>query len=286
MELHKGSKVVKQPSKATTDHTLYTRDWPVPNCKAVIYILHGFGEHCHRYEPFIKILNESGYCVASHDHIGHGHSGGERIHIDHFDTYVQDALELIKAKKDDYPGKRMILFGHSMGGLIATLCLIEKPGLFEGCILCSPCLAVHSKYNKVWLRAAAKILAKVDPMFYLTNGALDPEDVIADPVCRADYMSDPLVWHYGARAGSGNAMNNAMRTANEGLHQINVRTLVQHGREDLVCDVEAVKQFADMPTCTLKIYEGAKHVLLQDTHEIRQLAITDILDFLREMTDA
>ena len=35
---------------------------------------------------------------------GHGHSGGERVHIDHFDTYVQDALELIKAKKADYPG--------------------------------------------------------------------------------------------------------------------------------------------------------------------------------------
>ena len=39
-------------------------------------------------------------------------------------------------------GKRMILFGHSMGGLIATLCLIERPELFEGAILCSPCLQV------------------------------------------------------------------------------------------------------------------------------------------------
>ena len=36
----------------------------------------------------------------------------------------------------------MILFGHSMGGLIATLCLIERPELFEGAILCSPCLQV------------------------------------------------------------------------------------------------------------------------------------------------
>ena len=43
---------------------------------------------------------------------------------------------------------------------------------------------VHSKYNKVWLRAAARVLAKLDPMFYLANGKLDPEDVIADPECR------------------------------------------------------------------------------------------------------
>ena len=51
---------------------------------------------------------------------------------------------------------------------------------------------------------------------------------------RAEYESDPLVWQYGNRAGSGQAMMDAMGTATKNMHHIKVKMLVQHGREDMV----------------------------------------------------
>ena len=77
---------------------------------------------------------------------GHGQSEGYRFHVNHFDTYVCDALELMKEQKQfaDERGIPFIVFGHSMGGLVATLCMLEEPELFSAGILSSPCLMVCS----------------------------------------------------------------------------------------------------------------------------------------------
>ena len=74
---------------------------------------------------------------------GHGQSDGHRFHVDKFETYVHDALELMREYKSEVgEEKPFILFGHSMGGLLATHCMLEKPDLFTAGILSSPCLKV------------------------------------------------------------------------------------------------------------------------------------------------
>ena len=63
--------------------------------------------------------------------------------MDRFDTYVHDAIELMKEHKREVgEGKPFILFGHSMGGLLATHCMLQVPELFTAGILSSPCLKV------------------------------------------------------------------------------------------------------------------------------------------------
>ena len=46
--------------------------------KAVMSLVHGFGEHCMRYVPMAEDLNAQGIAVVAIDLRGHGRSEGKR----------------------------------------------------------------------------------------------------------------------------------------------------------------------------------------------------------------
>merc|ERR1712176_1384419 len=275
------------PEEEASAPKLYTIEWPVENCCAHVYILHGYAEHCERYNAFCEMLNTHKISVATHDHFGHGQSDGHRFHVDNFDTYVHDAIELMKEHRRQVgEGKPFILFGHSMGGLLATHCMLQSPELFTAGILSSPCLKIHEKYNKLPLRVAACALSWIAPRFYIPSRALalDPHDVIADEKDRESYATDPLIWHYQSKPGFTVAMFDAIDKAQENLMNLSVKCLVQHGTDDLVCDPAGVEPFKQLPHIVqLKFYEGAKHALLLDTQEIRNVVVNDCMDFINSV---
>ena len=55
------------------DRKIYTRMWlPEGKAKALLFISHGFGEHCNRYNNEALAFNKAGILVFAHDHQGHG----------------------------------------------------------------------------------------------------------------------------------------------------------------------------------------------------------------------
>lgn len=93
--------------------------------KAVVHICHGLAEHSARYARFAAALNGAGYHAYAHDHRGHGANisphaprgmfapkDGDRVAIG-------DVLALNRHIHATHPGLPVVLFGHSMGGLIA-----------------------------------------------------------------------------------------------------------------------------------------------------------------------
>ena len=46
--------------------------------------------------------------------VGHGRSGGERVHVEDFTVYMKDIISHVQALKEDHPGLPCFLFGHSM----------------------------------------------------------------------------------------------------------------------------------------------------------------------------
>ena len=76
------------------------------------------GEHSGRYKIFKEFLKNQKFGVYALDLIGHGRSSGRRGDIKKFDRvfrYCRAELIYIRKKFLDTP---IILFGHSLGGLI------------------------------------------------------------------------------------------------------------------------------------------------------------------------
>ncbi|XP_030658031.1 monoglyceride lipase isoform X5 [Nomascus leucogenys] len=118
---------------------LFCRYWkPTGTPKALIFVSHGAGEHCGRYEELARMLMGLDLLVFAHDHVGHGQSEGERMVVSDFHVFVRDVLQHVDSMQKDYPGLPVFLLGHSMGGAIAILTAAERPGHFAGMVLISP----------------------------------------------------------------------------------------------------------------------------------------------------
>ncbi|MAD97011.1 MAG: alpha/beta hydrolase [Flavobacteriaceae bacterium] len=93
--------------------------------KGVVQLAHGIGEHAGRYNHFAEFLQEEGFVVYANDHRIHGKSV-KSTHLlgvydgdDYFRDAVKDMRKLSKIIKKEYPSRKIILFGHSMGSLLS-----------------------------------------------------------------------------------------------------------------------------------------------------------------------
>ena len=93
--------------------------------KAVVHICHGLAEHSARYARFAAALNGAGYHAYAHDHRGHGANisphapRGMFASKDGDRVAIGDVLALNRHIHATHPGLPVVIFGHSMGGLIA-----------------------------------------------------------------------------------------------------------------------------------------------------------------------
>ena len=102
------------------DLQLFFQNWlPRGDARAVVIIVHGFSDHCGRYENLVEGLVKRRLAVYSYDLRGHGRSPGQQGYIEHFDDYRQDTRTFVNFVSENHLDLPLFLFGHSMGGLIA-----------------------------------------------------------------------------------------------------------------------------------------------------------------------
>jgi alpha-beta hydrolase superfamily lysophospholipase len=174
---------------------LHLQRWPAPGAAhGTVQIVHGLGEHIGRYAALAAMLNAAGWHVAGHDHRGHGRSEGARGSIKGRQSLLADLGAVSDHVRE---GGRLVLLGHSLGGLIAARFVAEglrNPAArwfrdFDGLVLSSPALDPGmSRWQKLQL-ALGSLLA---PDLRLANG-LKPEWVSRDPEVVRRYEQDPLV---------------------------------------------------------------------------------------------
>lgn len=103
---------------------LYFRRAEAP-ARAVIQINHGLAEHGARYARFADFLAACGCHVYAHDHRGHGATTAPDAPKGRFaarnglDIVVADLAAIHDHIAEQHPGLPVVIFGHSMGGLIA-----------------------------------------------------------------------------------------------------------------------------------------------------------------------
>lgn len=135
----------------TNDGTeLWVNRWapdPEEDIKGIVQLHHGLAEHSLRYDRIGSILAENGYVFNAYDMRGHGRTAelaieketgmfGKLADNDGFNRVVEDLHEVIDSYKKEYPGKTIILFGHSFGSFVSQG-YIEKYGKdIDACVLC------------------------------------------------------------------------------------------------------------------------------------------------------
>ncbi|MHC1749694.1 MAG: lysophospholipase [Cellulosilyticaceae bacterium] len=170
---------IKNILETQEDNTLYYEKYCVKNPKAVVVISHGFSEWIEKYNELIYYFAKNGYSVYIPSHRGHGYSTRmvedlSMVHIDDFDSYVNDLSKLIEEvvipqNKDE----KIILFGHSMGGGISTLLLEDYPDLVDVAVLSSPMVEVKLPGIPNFLGKLATNVATIlgfDKSYIITHG--------------------------------------------------------------------------------------------------------------------
>lgn len=122
---------------------IFVYKW-IPNSekdvKGVVQIAHGMAETAARYKRFAESLTKLGYAVYANDHRGHGRTAQslEKVGIlgeDGFNWMVRDMKKLNDIIKTQYPGIPVILFGHSMGSMLAQKYIALHGDTIRGVIL-------------------------------------------------------------------------------------------------------------------------------------------------------
>jgi len=119
--------------------TIGYRRWVPANPAGIVLVLHGASEHGGRYDRFARVLNDEGWAVYAPDHRGHGRTaaatGRGIIGPGGLDGVLRDVDDLRRLAVDEVGALPVVVFGHSMGSLIA-LGYVERFGDgLVGCVL-------------------------------------------------------------------------------------------------------------------------------------------------------
>ena len=223
---------------------LWYRCWRPPTAaRALLVIVHGFGEHGGRYETFAAALAEQRIWVAAADLWGHGRSEGRRGDSSRVADYVRQARRITEELFLPQSGLRgYALFGHSFGGLLAILWALDHPQGLQRVVVQSPLLEVGFPIPS-WKVAAARLLTHCWPTFLFPMN-LDASALSRDQAVVRGYQADPLV-HHVMSARVYCSLLQARQEAFARSAECHAPVLLLCGSADRVISVEAARRWFD-----------------------------------------
>ena len=268
--------------------------------RALVQLAHGMAEHKERYLPFMEYLAQRGFASIINDHRGHGGSVKSPKDLGYFyaggaNALVEDLRQLTLWFKARYPGKKLFLFGHSMGSLAVRVYRQRYDGDIDGLVVCgspgqNPAAGAGLALNRVMTVFRGE--RHISPLFVsMTTGSFskrfpDPNTQNAwlstnrDNVQR--YDADPLCG-FPFTLNGYKALLELMRGAYRPVPAAHPELPVHFlsGAEDPCAPDEkgfnaAVQRVRDdgYQTVTAKLYPGMRHELLN--HAEREAVFEDL----------
>jgi acylglycerol lipase len=241
---------------------VFAQSWePEPlSPKGIICLVHGIGEHTKRYAHVAEAFTKAGYALFGADLRGHGKSEGPRGHFPSIDAVVQDIDLLLDHAHIRYPGVPLILYGHSLGGILVLYYGLKQKPDVKGIIATSS--GLHTALEKQPVKIlAAKILGAIIPNVSLPTG-LDQNAISRDKEVVARYAADPLV-HDRMSLGFGKIMLSAIRWIFEHAKEFSLPLLLMHGKSDTIAYPSGSEEIAFLvkENCQLVLWENGWHEL-------------------------
>ena len=263
--------------KGVRDHRIYYQYWlPEGEAKAVLLVVHGLAEHSGRYENLVHYFLPRGYAMYAIDHLGHGRSEGTRMYVERFTEYTDTLVLFRKMVRNWHKKKPVFLVGHSMGGLIGALYLLDHQGDLAGAVLSGPAVKVPDNIPAAAI-FAGKVFSALAPKLRLV--ALDANGVSRDPEVVRAYETDPLVYRGKMTARLGSEMLKAMRSVGSQASRITLPLLILQGSIDRLVDPSGAQMLYDRIASADKriiLYEGLYHEVFNEPEHDRVLKDVEI----------
>jgi alpha-beta hydrolase superfamily lysophospholipase len=245
--------------------------------------IHGWSDHSGRYGPLLEALRPLNLAVCLPELRGHGHSGGQRGHINRFEDYLLDLTQLLGlAATGGSDSRPRWLLGHSMGGLVAFHLALRYPRHYRGVVLSSPFMGPLPVMGP-YLRLLVKLLSRLAPHLSLGK-RVDPAELSHDPSVAAAYGEDPLV-HGRLTPRWLSEILAAQETARRLASTLSLPLLLQLSPDDTVVDAQAsLAVYLRLPPGgkTLRVYPHRCHELYNESAAKVEKPLNDLVSWLYE----
>jgi alpha-beta hydrolase superfamily lysophospholipase len=265
-------------------HELFYQSWIQPQASKTIVLTHGMAEHSDCYHEFATKMADDGFNTYAWDLFGHGRSTGKRGYVEKFDDYVRDLGLFINVVSEQLPdqNKQLILFGHSMGGLITLLHSLQSPvESINGIVLSSPALGYNIDVSafKDWL---ARTSHKWFPSLTLYN-EISYTDLTHDPEKIAEFAKDSLR-HDKVCASIYLGMMEGFDFVRTHAHEIATPIFFQLAGQDHIVSSPRAKEVFEKISAEnklLEIYADSYHEIFNDIE--KEHCFKDLKNFLRTL---
>jgi len=266
-------KHIEDTFQGTGNVDLYYQCWlPSGEPEAIILIVHGLAEHSSRYANPASYFVSRGLAVCGFDLRGHGKSGGPRGYVERFPLFLDDLDTFVNIVRSRFGAVNLFIWGHSMGGTIATAYAIQHQNEFDGLIVTGMTLLLGGSVSPAQI-ALAKILSLLVPKMGIA--VIDASAISRDKAVVDAYVHDPLVYRGKISARLGAEFLKAMRALRDKLSAIDLPILIMHGTIDRLSEPGSSQLLYDGVSSrdkTLKLYQGFYHEIFNEPGQEQVLA--------------
>ena len=254
---------------------LFMRHHIPENARGLALVVHGFAEHCGRYDEMAEFFAARGLATFLYDQRGHGKSGGARSYISTFDEYVADLAMVAKRACEITGMEQFLLVAHSMGGLVAAHFAGRRGGMLRGLVLSSPFIGFAIKVPAV-KALAGKVMSGIWPTLSLPTG-IDPAVISHDEAVVKAYDTDPL----NNKVATARWFTEIVKAQSEAAGVISGYTgplLVVQAGDDKLADPAASRalfEAAGTQHKEMQVFDGFYHEVF---NEVDRKAVYDTLD--------
>lgn len=258
---------------------MYACLWaPDQTPRALACLVHGHGEHIHRYDHVGAAFSQASYVLAGFDLRGHGRSGGPRGYAPSYEQLLDDIRDFMTDMRKRYPGVPVFLYGHSMGGNQVINYVLRSPQDLQGAIVTGPWLRLAFEPSPLQL-SLARVMNGIVPAFSQASG-LEQAAISSDPEVVHAYAADPLV-HEKITARLFTVIHANGLWALAHAADLKVPMLLMHGSADRLTSSKASREFAAHAgdLLTLRIWDGLFHEIHNEPTQAAVLKVmTDWID--------
>ena len=277
VDVRPGITIAEETVEGAGGVKIFIRSWlPESKAKALVVLCHGLNAHSGYYGWAAEQLVGAGYAAYAPDLRGRGKSDGDRFYVDTIEDYAGDVDLAVKLAQSRHPGLPVFLLGHSAGGVVSCIYVLDHPAELAG-FICED-FAFQVPGPELAL-AVIKGLSHVAPHANVLK--LHNENFSRDPEAVARMNADPLIANEVQPTQTIAALVRADERLKREFSRISLPVFILHGTEDKVTKPSGSQAFYDAAGSkdkTLKLYEGHYHDLLNDAG--KETVMADILGWI------